>query len=122
MKFWRPSCSIRQEAKLCLEAELRWSKVDTTEEGEGSGTGESDEEEARDKDNIDERTTASGEEINGPGKYTDRDDNVSDGDEDIDWDAIRGGSGSETDRLDSGGRYGDEDKESLEVEDMEEAA
>ena len=65
--------------------------------------------------------TKSGEDIDGPNKDTKRENNVSDGDEDVDRDSIRGGGGSEAERWESGGSNGDEDKEFLEVEDMEEA-
>ena len=91
----------RLEAKLCQENELRRPKVETTEEGEGSRTGAPEEEEARDKDGKEERnegTTTSGEDIDRPDKDAERDDNVSDGDKDVDGDAVRGSGGSEADK------------------------
>ena len=84
----------------------------------------SEEEEERDKYNKedgDEGTMVSGEDIGGPNEDTDRDDSVSDGDKDDDQYAVRGGGGSESDKWESGGSDGDENKESLEAEETEEA-
>ena len=114
---------LRQEAELQWEAELRRTEVETMEEGEGSRTGVSEEEEAwYEDDNKDgvEMTTASGEDINIPNEDAERDNNVFDGDEDVDRDAVRGGGGSEADEWETGRIDGDKDEYLLEVEDMEE--
>ena len=40
-------------------------------------------------------------------------------DEDVDWDAVWGRSGSEADEWESGGNYGDDIKELLDAEETE---
>ena len=80
------------------------------------------EEEARDEDNSeddDEGTTTSGEGINGPKEDTERDNNASEWDDDVNQDAIRGGGGSEAYEWESIRSDEDEDEESLEVEEIE---
>ena len=63
--------------------------------------GASEEEEARDKDG-DEGTATSGEEIDGTEEDAEQDDDISNGDEDIYRDAVRGGGGSEAEKCESG--------------------
>ena len=75
------------ENELHQEAELQRPKIETPEEGEGSGMGASEEEGAWYKDeekDRDERTTTSGEEIDGPNQNVEQNENVSDGDKDVD--------------------------------------
>ena len=75
------------ENELRQEDELKRPKVETTEEGGGSGMGASEEEGAWYKDEEedgDEGTMTSGEEIDGPNENVEQDDNVSDGDKDVD--------------------------------------
>ena len=101
------------------EAELWQPKVETTEEGEGSETGALEEEEVRYKDykeDGDEGTKTSREEIDILNEDVERDKNVSSGDDDVDRDAVQVGGGSEEDKWESGGSDGDEDKELLEAE------
>ena len=95
--LWQEA-KLWQESELQKEAKIKRTEVESTEEGEGSGTGVLEEEEVRYNDNKEgdyEGTTTSGEDINGTGEDAERDDNVSDGDEDVDWDAIWSGGGSE---------------------------
>ena len=69
------------------EDELQRPKAQTLEEEEGSGMSASEEEGAWYKDKEedgDEGTMTSGEEIDGPNKNVEQDDNVSDGDKDVD--------------------------------------
>ena len=103
-----------QEAELHQETKLRRTEVKTTEEREGSGMGASEEEYVRDEGeekDRDEGMVASAEEINGPNEGLERDDDVSDGEEYVDWDAVRGGGGSEVDKRESRRSNGDEDEE-----------
>ena len=74
--------------------------METKEEGEVSGTGVLEEEEAWYEDDYeygDGGTTKSGEEIDGPDRDGERGDYVSNEDEDVNRDAIRGGEVSEAD-------------------------
>ena len=73
----------------------------------------SEEEEAQDeedKEEGDEGITMPGEETNKPGEEAERDDNVFDGDKDVDPDTIRGSDGSEADESESVRSNGDKDK------------
>ena len=75
--------------------------------------GASEEKEVRDKDeekDSDEGTTASGEDINGLDEDVERDEDVSNGDEYVDWDAVWGGGRSEVDKWGSSRCNRDEDK------------
>ena len=95
---------IRQETKLRREAKLRRPKVNTTEEGKGSGMGALDGEEVQDKDDKEDRgevMMTSVEEIDGTDKNAERDDNVSDGCEDVDWYTVRDSGGSEAEKWES---------------------
>ena len=49
----------------------------------------------------------SGEYIEGPNKDAERDDDVSNGDEDVDREAVRGGGVSEAEKWENGGSNGD---------------
>ena len=66
--------------------------------------------------------TTSGEEIDGTKEDKERDNDVSDGDKDVNRYAIRDGGGSDADEWESGGSDGDKDKGLLETEDIEKAA
>ena len=82
------------------------------------------EEDSLDEDNEEggnEETTTSGEEIDRTKEYAERYDDVSDREKDVDQDTVWGGGGSEADEWESGGIDVDEDKDSLEAEEMEEA-
>ena len=98
--------------------------METKEEGEVSGTGVLEEEEAWYEDDYeygDGGTTTSGEEIDGPDGDGERDDYVSDEDEDVNRDTIPGGEVSEADEWESGRSDRDEDRESLGADDTEES-
>ena len=99
---------LQQEAELWQEEDPQHPEVNTTEEREGSRTVESEEEEARDEDNEkegDKGMTTSGEEIDGPDEDVEQDNAVSNGDTDVDWDAVQddGCGGSEAEEWESGG-------------------
>ena len=75
-----------------------------------SSLGVSEEGEARDEDNKkdkDEGTTTSREDIDGPDEDAERDNNVSDGDKDVDRGAIQGSGGYKADKWESCGSDGD---------------
>ena len=74
-----------------------------------------------DEDDGNEGKTTSGEETNRTDEDTKRDDDASNGEEDVDWYAVRGGVGYEADKWDSGGSDGDKNKELLEEKETEEA-
>ena len=124
MEAERFETDLWQDAELHQQADLRRTEVKTTEEGEVSGMGASEEKEVRDKDeekDSDEGTTASGEDINGLDEDVERDEDVSNGDKYVDWDAVWGGGRSEVDKWGSSRCNRDEDKYQLEEEEMKEA-
>ena len=75
----------------------------------GASEGEELQDEEEEEDG-DEGTTTSGEEIDRPDKDAERDNDVSDGDEDVDWDTLWGGGGFEADEWESGGSNRDKDE------------
>ena len=90
-----------------------------------SRTGTSEEEEAQDEDDeedSDDRTATSGEEIYGPDKDAEQDDEISEGGEDFNQNAVQGGGSYEADEWEIGGIDRDENEELLEAEDSEKAS
>ena len=83
--------------------------------GVGRSTGRDDEEDS------DKGTMTSREDIDEPDEDAEQDDNVSNGDEDVNLYAVRGGGSSEADKWKSVRSDGDKDKESLEAEETDEA-
>ena len=61
------------------------------------------------------------EDIDKTGEYAEQDDNVSNGDEDVNLYAVRGGGSSEADEWKSFRSDGDKDEELLEAEETDEA-